>query len=219
MHLPLAAASLTAFAAHSWAAGGHFDVDDATVLDPGRCQVETWVVRAPALPATVMHLGPGCRAGPVEIGLNIERVAVPGDGRSLLGPQLKWVVDPLVDKLSAGIVWSASYDLSQRGRPVQTLYLPFTWWAAEKLWVHANLGQDRATDGVRWRRQGLSGEWAASDRFTVIAERAKIVGDWSSRLGGRMNVSATLSVDLSAAWVGPRAERIYVIGLNQEFAR
>ena len=216
MRLPLAAASLTLFAAHSWA-GGHFDVDDATMLDPGRCQVEAWVWRA--VPATVSHLGPACRVGPVEIGLNIDRVASPGDGRSLLGPQLKWVLDPLVDKLSAGLVWSASFDLTNRGRPAQTLYLPFTWWAAEKLWVHANLGLDRDPDGVRWRRQGLSGEWAASDRFTVIAERAKIVGEWTSRLGGRMNVSATLSVDLSAARVGPRAERVYVIGLNQEFGR
>ena len=65
----------------------------------------------------------------------------------------------------------------------------------------------------------MSGEWAASDRFTVIAERVKIVGDWISRLGGRVNVSETLSVDLSAARAGPRGDRVYVIGVNQEFAR
>ena len=36
----------------------------------------------------------------------------------------------LVDKLSAGIAWSAGYDLTNRGRPTQTLYVPVTWWAA-----------------------------------------------------------------------------------------
>ena len=219
MRFPLAATSLTFLAAHAQAAGGHFDVDDATVLDPGHCQYEAWVVRAPAAAATVAHLGPGCRVGPVEVGVNLDRWAGAVESRTLLGPQLKWVVDPLVDKLSAGIAWSASYDLTNRGRPAQTLYVPFTWEAAEKFWVHANIGLDRDFVGTRWHRQGLSGEWAASDKFTFIAERVKIVGSWTSRLGGRFNVSETLSIDLSAARFGPRAERVYVIGLNQEFAR
>ena len=120
------AVSLTVFGAHAGAAGGHFDVDDATVLHPGHCQVETWVVRAPAAAATIAHLGPGCRVGPVEVGVNLDRFSTPGNGRTLFGPQLKWVVDPPVDKLSAGVAWSASYDLTNRGRPAQTVCLPFT---------------------------------------------------------------------------------------------
>ena len=219
MRFSLAVAGMFLVAAPAHAAGGHFDVDDATVLDLGRCQVEAWVVRAPAAGATVAHVGPGCRAGPVEVGVNIDRWSVAGSGRTLLGPQLKWVVDPLVDKLSAGLAWSAAYDLTNHGRPTQTLYAPFSWRAAEKLWLHANIGLDRDAEGTRWRRQGLSGEWAASDKLTVIAERVKIVGDWTSRVGGRLNVSETLSVDLSAARFGPRGERVYVIGVNQEFAR
>jgi len=217
-HLP-AAASLAVFAAASHAAGGHFDVDDATVLDPGHCQVETWFARAPSAGGSLGHLGPGCRVGPVEVGVNADRVSVDGQGRTLLGPQLKWVVDPLVDKLSAGLAWNASYDLTNHGRAAQTVYVPFTWWVAEKFWLHANLGADRDFAGARWRRQGVSGEWAASDRCTFIAERVKIVGAWTSRLGGRLNVSNTLSLDLSAARSGPRHERIYVVGLNQEFVR
>ena len=172
-----AAASLLMFASPSHAAGGHFDVDDATVLDAGHCQYEAWVVRAPAVSTTVAHLGPGCRAGPVEIGVNIDRWSVAGAHRTLLGPQLKWVVDPWVDKLSVGLAWNASYDLRNHGRPSQTLYVPFTWWAAERLWVHANLGVDRDFGGTSWRRQGVSGEWAANDRWSVIAERVKFVGD------------------------------------------
>jgi len=153
------------------------------------------------------------------MGLNLDRASTTGNGRTLLGPQLKWVADPLVDKLSAGVAWSASYDLTNRGRPAQTAYVPLTWWAAEKLWVHANIGADRDAQGTRWRRRGLSGEWAASDRFTLIAERTKIFGDWTSRLGGRFSLNTSLSIDLSAARVGPQAEHVYVVGLNQEFAR
>jgi hypothetical protein len=220
MRLPPATASLMAIlAAPSQAAGGHFDVDDATVLDPGHCQYEAWVARAPSASATLAHLGPGCRVGPVELGVNVDRLALDDHGRTLLGPQLKWVVDPIVGKLSTGIAWSASYDSTNHGRPTQTLYAPFTWWAAEALWLHANLGVDRDSAGTRWRRQGVSVEWAANDKLSVIAERVKILGDWTARLGGRFNVSGTLSIDLSVARFGPRGERVYVIGLNQEFVR
>lgn len=217
--LPAAASLMLFLARPAQAAGGHFDVDDATVLDPGRCQVEAWFARAPGADASVAHLGPGCRLGPVEVGMNVDRISTPAGGRTWLGPQLKWVADPLVDKLSAGVVWSAARDLTNGGRPTQTLYVPITWWAVEKVWIHANLGVDRDVEGERWRRQGLAVEWAASDKFTVIGERVKIVGDWTSRVGGRFNVNDMLSIDLSAARVGPRAERVYVIGLNREFAR
>ena len=37
-------ASLVAMAAR--AAGGHHSVDDATILDPGQCQLETWFEHA-----------------------------------------------------------------------------------------------------------------------------------------------------------------------------
>lgn len=219
MRLVLAAATLIALSTPAGAAGGHFDVDDATMLDPGQCQIEAWVVRAPVASATLAHAGPGCRVGPVEAGLNIDRVTTDGSGRTLLGPQLKWVADPLLGRVSVGVVWSAAYDLTNRGRPAQLLYLPLTWRVAETFWVHANIGQDRDLTGERWRRQGGSGEWAASDRLTFIAERVKITGDWSSRVGGRLHLGEKLSLDLSVARAGPRAERVYALGLNQEFAR
>jgi len=28
----------------AWAAGGHHAVDDATILDPGACEFETWMI-------------------------------------------------------------------------------------------------------------------------------------------------------------------------------
>ena len=201
------------------AAGGHFDVDDASVLDPGHCQYETWLARAPDAAATLFHLGPGCRVGPVEIGVNLDWLSG-ADGRlTNLGPQLKWVVDPWVGKLSTGLAWSASFDVTHGGRPAHTAYVPLTWWAAEKLWVHANVGADWEPSRVRTRRVGVSGEWAATDRWTVIGERGKFLGNWTSRLGVRFNLNESIGLDLSAARTGPGATRLFVIGLNHDFAR
>jgi hypothetical protein len=199
-------------------AGGHFDVDDATVLDPGHCQYETWVARSPAASATVFHLGPGCRAGPVEIGVNFDRLSS-NESRSSIGPQLKLVADPLIGRLSAGLAWNASFNVTQGGRPWQSFYAPFTWWAAEKLWVHLNVGADWSPTGERTRRLGVSSEWSANDRLSFIAERITFYGDWTSRIGARFNINDSISIDLSAARVGPRASRLYVIGLNHDFVR
>jgi hypothetical protein len=203
----------------SRAAGGHFDVDDATVLDPGRCQVETWIARVPAEAATVFHVGPACRVGPIEIGLNFDQLRVTDEARNGLGPQLKWVADPLVGSVSAGVVWGAYFDLTRGGRPLQTLYTPFTWAATETLRLNANAGADWGFSGVRTRRIGASGEWAANETLTLIAERLSFSGAWSSRLGARFAVSESVSVDLSAARISPSASRVYVIGLNHDFAR
>lgn len=224
--------SLSAFvwlacSAAARAAGGHFDVDDAAVLDPGHCQVETWLTRAPAAPATLFHLGPGCRVGPVELGVNYERIstatATATASRGTLGPQLKWVVDlpvgPRIGHLSAGIAWIATYDLGYGGRPVHTLYLPATWAVTDRAAINANLGADWNAAGVRLRRVGVSGEWVAHEKLTLLAERVKFAGDWTSRLGARFMLGEAIGIDLSAARVGARATRVYAIGLNHEFAR
>lgn len=215
----IAAAVMLAATLPAHAAGGHFDVDDASALDPGRCQVELWALRAPAPGATLIHAGPACRIGPVELGLNVDRLSTAAGARNSVGPNLKWVMDPLAGRLSAGIVWSAAVDPAHGGRPAQALYVPLTWSLAESLQVHANIGLDRESNGGRSRRQGLAGEWAASDRISVIAERARIVGEWGSRVGGRVALGPSLSLDLSVARVGARGDRVYALGLNHDFTR
>ena len=215
----LVAGALLLAAGPALAAGGHFDVDDAAVLDPGRCQYEAWGLRVPAASASVFHLGSACSAGPLELGLNFERAQLPGARRDSAGPQLKWVAGPMLDSLSAGLALSLSFDLGDGGRPSRTLHLPLTWRAARQLWLHANVGADWAPSGGRTRRIGLSGEWAVSERLSLIAERIEFYGDWTARIGARFHLNDSISVDLSAARSGPQATRVYVIGLNHEFAR
>ncbi len=216
----VASATVVSLPAH--AAGGHFDVDDATVAETGHCQYETWLARAPSARTTLFHVGPACRVGPVELGVNLDHAETRSEHHDSLGPQLKWVADPLIDKLSAGVVVAAAFDVKHGGRPWKTAYVPLTWWVADRLWVHANAGADWAASGERTRRLGLSAEWAASDRLTVIAERITYASSWTSRLGARVTLTEAISVDFSAARFSSGAagaSRVYVIGLNHDFAR
>lgn len=48
------------------AAGGHQAVDDATLLDAGRCKFERWAERDTGGARSLYHLGTGCRVGAVE---------------------------------------------------------------------------------------------------------------------------------------------------------
>jgi len=201
------------------AAGGQFDVDDAAILEPGRCQVETWFSRLPAEAGTVFRIGPACRVGPIEVGLNFDHLRGLDQSRNGLGPQLKWATDPLSCPLSAGVVWGAYFDLTRGGRPLQTLYAPVTWQVGETLRLNANAGVDRGFTGVQTRRLGASGEWDVDSALTLIAERLTLSGDRISRLGARFNLSESVSLDLSAARVTPSTTRIYMIGLNHDFAR
>jgi hypothetical protein len=215
----LACAATLLFAPGARAAGGHFDVDDATLLVPGRCQYEAWWVRAPAVNLNVWHLGPGCRVGPIELALNIDRASTSTDRRDALGPQIKWATDPLLGNVSVGLVASAALSATRGGKPSLTLYAPLTWNISEAMALNVNFGLDRNADAGRARRQGVSGEWALNEHVTLLAERAEFGGEWVSRLGARFALSETLSIDASAARTGPQALRAFAIGLNQEFGR
>ena len=193
-------------------------MDDASMLAPGRCQVETWWTSAPGT-STAAHVGPGCRFGPVEWSVNVDRFWSPTTSSSTLGPQLKWAASPVIDRLSVGII--AAVDLRAQGdaRTTRTIYLPLTWMPYRSLAVNANIGADWVGGNGRTRRLGLSGEWSASDRATVIAERFGANGEWVSRLRLRVALGAFLSLDVSAARTGPQATKLFAIGLNHDFAR
>lgn len=210
-------------AAASVHAGGHFDVDDAGTLGPGQCQYELWGTRTRSQQTTAWHLGPACRVGPVELGLNIDRIAVAGERTHSLGPQLKWTFlgqEPDA-RWSAAISMGATVDLPRRGgRTGGQFVVPVSWRATESLQVRANLGADWSTgSGARSGRGGLAGEWALNDTVSMIAERNRAFGLWTSRLGARVGLTPMISIDLSAARTGPEGMRSVAIGLNHEFGR
>jgi hypothetical protein len=203
-------------------AAGHFDIDDAGTLDPGQCQYEVWGGRFGTAPVTDYHLGPACRVGPVELGFNIDRAAVPGDQAYGAGPQLKWTFmeEQAESRLSAALFFSAVWDATHGGRAGGQFVVPVTWHPIESLYVNANLGYDWTPgSGERTGRGGLQGAWAVHDKLYLVFERFRAFDTWTSRAGLRFNLTPTISVDLSAARSGPDGVRGYAIGLNQVFSR
>ena len=201
------------------AMGGHFDVDDAAVLAAGRCQVEIWAALARVRGQHGQHAGPGCRIGPVELGINVDRAVEQGLRESNATAQLKWVVDPVLPHLSAGLVVGIGRQLGQGGGATASLFTPVTVFASEEWQFHFNVGTDRSADGVRTRRVGLAGEWVVSDRFSVIAEHIRLLGDSNSRIGVRVGLGDTTSIDMSLARTVNGRDRRWSVGLNQEFGR
>jgi hypothetical protein len=207
-------------------AGGHFDVDDAGTLDPGQCQYEAWASRHRATggePVRGLHLGPACRVGPVELGVNIDRFSVRGERSTVVaGPQVKWTFfgQQAEAPLAAALSVSANFDVTHGGRTGGQFVVPVTWRATESLQLHANFGADwLPVTGARTGRGGLAVEWALYPHMSLIAERNRAFGLWTSRVGARFNLTPLISIDVSASRTGSGEERVrgVVIGLNHAF--
>ena len=113
-----------------------------TILDPDACQLELWIDRASGGRGTLLHAGPACRVGPVELGLNLDRFHADGSGTDTAGVlQLKWARE-LLPGLSAGIALAVGVRDHSPNFLGTSIVLPFTWQASESLRVHVNAGRD-----------------------------------------------------------------------------
>ena len=188
---------LVSLSAH--AAGGHHAVDDAAMLDVGKCKLEGWAERETGGARTLQHLGTGCRVGPVELGLNLDKEKqVTLDAATSFGPQIKWAF-PLNDVLSVGVVASAKFNSQSPRYASSTLVIPVTWRATETLSVHANYGRNFLRGGVGQPRGGVSLEWAPITDVSLVAERFREAANNSTRLGARYALTPDVKLDISRA--------------------
>lgn len=212
------------------AAGGHHSVDDASILDAGQCQLETWFERETANARQLQHLGPACRLGALEIGLNADRVrlgAVDSSGSetsTTFGLQLKWAA-ALSEQLSIGAELAGRWQGRSADYQGGTVVLPLSWQLSEPLALHLNLGRDvgpdRLTGGGGRAHLGAALEWSPRESWTWVAERYREGGLNYGRLAGRWTLGPAVSLDLSRAQGlgrnGPAAW--WTLGLNLVFAR
>ena len=94
-------------------------MDDASILEPGQCLLETWADRFSRDAGTVLHAGGACRVRSVELGLNLDHARISDETVVLAGTQIKWA-QPLSDTLAAGLVVAAF--VAERFRELATNY-------------------------------------------------------------------------------------------------
>ena len=181
------------------AAGGHHAVDDAAMLDVGKCKLEGWAERETGGARTLHHLGTGCRVGPVELGLNFDKEKqTPLDAATSFGPQIKWAF-PLNDVLSVGVVASAKFNSQSPRYASSTVVLPLSWRATDTLSAHANWGRNFLRGGLGQPRGGVSLEWAPTSDVSLVAERFREGANNSTRLGARYALTPDFKLDISRA--------------------
>lgn len=202
------------------AAGGHHAVDDANMLEEGQCKLEVWTERETGGARALVHAGPGCRVGPVELDVNIERQKFAGlAGLTSVSPQVKWATS-LNEQLSVGLVAGSSFTSQSPRYTGSTVYIPLTWHASDALLAHVNWGRDFQRGGPNQARGGLALEWTASAEWSFIVERFFQAGVSSARVGARWALMPGVSLDISrASTLGPSGPTWATVGVNWQFDR
>ena len=214
----VAAAHLLIATAQVHAAGGHFWVDDAVMLEPGQCQVETWAERERGGGRRLAHVGPGCRVGPVELAISWDRSRSGGDSATTVSPQLKWA-HALTGHWAIGVVVTPVWETGGAGYQGTTVLVPLTWHATDKLQLHLNLGRDFHPHAAGSTRGGASLEWAAMKQLTLVGERFRENDNDAWRLGARWLLQHNWSVDLSrASPLHSATPAWWTLGLNVTFS-
>lgn len=213
----LAAALLLGVAGSAVAAGGHFAVDSATILEPGECQVETWAAAGHGGGGS-WHVGPSCRVGAWELHLNLDGAREPGAAWShAFASQAKWVTQ-LSPRWSAGasLLWNTTDGRYTSFQPLGLV----TWQAQPQLQVHFNAGRDLPPGGGGTTIAGIAAEWAASRRWSLTAERFNDTDGRAVRIGARWQHDPGFSVDLSQARaLGDARGHWWTVGVNWVFSR
>lgn len=211
-------ASIWALDGHG--AGGHFAVDDAAILDVDTCQIETWWERADHA-GSLLHVGPACRVGPVELAINADRSLPRGRApQTPVGPQIKWAAT-IDDRVSVGLVALVAL-VAWRGSAPRyvgaTLYAPLTLRVADALLLNVNVGRDWLRDLPTRGRVGASLEWQAAPEWTIIGERYRQYGGNFARLGVQWQQSNSLGFDLSRTrGVGASSAGTWTLGATWTF--
>lgn len=201
------------------AAGGHHAVDDAAMLDPGQCHVETWFDHEAGGGRRLLHAGPACRVAAVELGLGFDRVHFASRTATVASAQVKWA-RALSDRWSAGAVLGLAAQDESPHYLGSSLVVPVTWQPTETLLAHFNVGRDfwhrRADTG----RAGLALEWAPLAAWSFVAERFREGGADVWRAGARWTLTPSTNVDLSRAYgIGGNTPGWWTLGLTWAFER
>ena len=214
------AALMAASAGGTCAAGGHHAVDDASILDVGRCEAESWLDRGRDA-TRLLHAGAACRVGPVELGVAGDYVRPREDSsQAAYQLQVKWARE-VAPGWSLGLSAGAASQAHLRPRyQGTTLAALASWSASDTIGVHLNIGRDLVHQARDESRAGASIDWSFREGWQVSAERYRQAGGHLVRAGLRWEPAADWTVDLGRAHL-LRGEGVssWTLGLKREFGR
>ncbi|MEO8807348.1 MAG: hypothetical protein ABI433_14810, partial [Burkholderiaceae bacterium] len=190
------------------------------LLEAGQCQMQIWLERDAGNARSLLHAGPACRTGPIELGLALERVRSAGEpATGGFGAQVKWA-RPLDARWSTGVVLAlAAQDRSPR-YVGSAIVIPVTWKATETLLAHLNVGRDFLHRQRDQDRAGLALEWAPLEAGSLVAERYWEGGVHFRRVGARWALTPSTTIDLSQArGLHGSAPAWWTLGLSWAFER
>lgn len=195
----LVAAAGIAASGVALAAGGHHTVDDASLIEPGHCEIEGWHTRAQG-GQRLSHAGLGCGVGPVELGLSTEHARDSGTGSTAQGVQLKWARE-WTPHISAGFSitgnWAAQEHPSYQGTTVSAL---MTWALRDNIHLHVNVGRDFLRSQPGSARSGVALDWSPMSEAWLLAAERYVEGRTPfSRVGLRWHASSRTTLDVSRA--------------------
>lgn len=217
----LAVLALAASLAPTVDAGRPLATDDAAVVAPGACQLESWLERG--RDERALWLNPGCNPfGATEFALGGARIRPDGERRfSVVRAQVKHLLRPFDDNtpgFAVALGGSRARGTDQRERSLNGIVtVPL---AGESTLLHLNAGASRLRDGAEretratWAaaldQQLRDGTRAAAEVFGATGERAR----WQLGLKHEL-VPGHLQLDASVGSAFGRwsSTRVFTIGL------
>jgi hypothetical protein len=156
-------------AAHG--AGGHYGVDDASIVDAGRCQLESWYARADAGHYDYTLL-PACNpGGRLELTLGLSRLRDPAGRDSVLELGAKTLFRQIErGSYGWGLALSTTWGGALERHEGAIAYVPLSVSVADDTLLHYNFGwayERHADDAMIW---GIGGDVSLSRGFNLIAE-------------------------------------------------
>jgi hypothetical protein len=190
-------------------AGRPMTVDDASIVAPGQCQLETYVQRQSAIGATAAvseyWLAPSCNAGGEwELGLAAARATgMPGGPWQYGRLQAKTVLRPLApEQWGIGLVLADQYRASDGLDGNWSVNVPFTVsLRGDTILFHVNGGWLREPVDDRLHRHRHSATWGSGAEFR-LTPRASLTAE----VFGQQNAGSHYQLGASYALVPDRVQ-------------
>jgi hypothetical protein len=199
------------------AAGGHHSVDDANILDRGKCEQAGWFTHDDA-GGNLLHAGLNCRVGPVQLGLAGEHARASDSSATAWNVEAKWAHEVAAGfkvGLDVQPVWQTDQHPRFQATRLATLA---TWSPRPTLAVHLNLGRDFVRSGPDLARDGVGVDWTVQPAWMLTAERFLQDRTHFVRAGVRWEGGRSWKLDFSRAQrlAGPSPSN-WTVGLTYEF--